>query len=113
MTRCLLVERAVIGREQLLGERQPGNDPLQLDPEAPAHAFAVFRELFGRVKTRGMFGCHRSRFPLKVARQIAAADTLKSWGGCASAARLRETWIRPRRAAWRSRSSPLQARHRA
>src|SRR5437867_4280518 len=89
MTRRLFVEGAVIGREQILGERQPGNYPLQLDPEAPAHVFAVFRELFGRLKTRGMFGCHRSRFSA-IARQIAATDALKIWGGRAGAASLRE-----------------------
>ena len=55
MARRLLVERAIIGREQILGERQLRHHALELDPEAPAHAFAVFRQPIGRLKTHGVF----------------------------------------------------------
>ena len=75
MARRLLVERAIIGRQQILGERQPGHHPLQLDPEAPAHAFAVFRQPVGRLETHGMFGCHHLG-PLP-ARPSAATNALK------------------------------------
>src|SRR5437868_7924138 len=39
MARGPAVERAIIGREQILGERQMRGHALQLAPEAPAHAF--------------------------------------------------------------------------
>ena len=55
MARRLPVERAIIGREQILGEGQLCHHPLQLDPEAPAHAVAVLRQPVGRFKTHGMF----------------------------------------------------------
>ncbi len=55
VARRLLVERAVIRRQQILGEGKLRHDPLEFDPEAPAHAFAVFRQPVGRLETHGMF----------------------------------------------------------
>ena len=55
MARGLPVEGAIIGREQILGERKFCNDPFQLDPEAPAHAFVVLGQPVGRLKPHGMF----------------------------------------------------------
>src|SRR3954453_8797889 len=58
MARRLPVERAVIGREQILRERQMRGDTLQLAPEAAAHALTIFRELIGRLETDAVFGSH-------------------------------------------------------
>src|SRR5438067_905913 len=52
------VERTVIGCEQILGEGKLRYHPLQFDPEAPAHTFAVFGQPVGRLKTHGVFSCH-------------------------------------------------------
>src|SRR3954452_1344386 len=59
MARGLGVERAMIGREQILDERQLRRHALQLAPEAPAHAFAVLRQAVGRLKSHAVFGRHR------------------------------------------------------
>src|SRR5438045_1548143 len=58
VARRLLVERTVIGCEQVLGEGKLRYYPLEFDPEAPAHTFAVFGQPVGRLKTHGMFSCH-------------------------------------------------------
>ena len=55
MARGLAVERAIIGREQILGEGEFCGDPFQFGPEAPAHAFVVLGQPVGRFKTHGMF----------------------------------------------------------
>ena len=78
MARRLLVEGAVIGREQILGERQFGRHPLQLDPETPAHALAVLREAIGRLEASLKSDAMMASLPAvpsdAPARPIAAAD---------------------------------------
>jgi hypothetical protein len=50
MAQGLLVECAIIGAQQILGERQPDRDALQFLPEAPAQAFGIFRQIIGRLE---------------------------------------------------------------
>jgi len=51
MTRCLLVERAVIAASNPRRNGNPAATRFSLIQKTPAHAFAVFRELFRRLKT--------------------------------------------------------------
>jgi len=64
MARRLPVERAVIGGEQIFGERQMRDDALQLAPEAAAHAFTIFREPIGRLEADAVFGSHVRELPV-------------------------------------------------
>jgi hypothetical protein len=60
VTRRLLVERTVIGGEQVFGEGELRHHLLELVPEAPPHAFTVLRQPVGRFETHGVIGrCHR------------------------------------------------------
>src|SRR4051794_33209572 len=88
MARGLFVEGAIIGREQIFGERQFCHHLLHLDPEAPTHAFAVLRQPVGRLKTHGMFGrCHRKN-SLKPSRaRLPQSAHGKNWGRHAADAR--------------------------
>jgi TRAP transporter TAXI family solute receptor len=66
VTRRLLVERTVIGGEQVFGEGKLRHHLLELDPEAPPHAFAVLRQPVGRFKTHGVIGRSHRSAPRKV-----------------------------------------------
>ena len=91
VARRLLVEGAVVGREQVLGEGKLGHHLFQLDPETPAHALAVFREPVGRLKTHGVIGrCHRSdSLGSGAADRRGVHASFKNWGCPATAARSR------------------------
>src|SRR5438552_9232563 len=78
MPRRLAVEGAVVGCEQILGERQFRHHLLELDPEPPAHAVAVLRQPVSRLEPHAVFGrCHLS--PLAGARGGSPRPPL-SWG---------------------------------
>src|SRR6478609_7110518 len=87
MARGLLVERAVVSRQQILGEGKFRHHLLELDPEPPAHAFAVLRQPVGRFKTHGVFGRWHRGAPSTPGAADRRGCSDKNWGCPAAAAR--------------------------
>jgi hypothetical protein len=55
----MFVERAVIRRQQVLGEGQLDGHPLQLAPELLAYALAILSQTVGRLISHAVFRWHR------------------------------------------------------
>ena len=71
MRRRVAVERAIIGGEQILDERQHRRDPLGLDPELRPQRLLVARVLvarIGRVPLGRLFEPHRCPLARRLAR---------------------------------------------
>src|ERR1700722_6381371 len=85
MGRRLRIEGTVNGAGEILGERQPGCDPLELGPEALANALRILGQPIRRLKSDRILRNHCPRsFEAQLGCRAALASSCKKAPGIAS-----------------------------